>query len=393
MNYLEDVLNRIQQKAYRSPNIQDWQALRQRALELAGDAQTPADCYPAVRMVMEALGDNHSFFIGADEKDTSGPTGRPRTYGLLILAPENVVIEIFPDSAAERAGIRLRDVIEKVNGEDPPRADGPFLRLDRDRPLSLQIRRAGVAEALRFTLEALPLDKSPTPHGRLLREGIGYVELFVQGDPDDRQRYTDAAQDAIRAALGQGARGWIVDLRRNRGGNMWPMLAGIGPLLGEGQVGAFVEHDGPKESWHYISGAAQYADRSSGQLSVVMQASDPVPPLDPQTTPVAVLTSRFTESAGEMTLVAFLGRPNTRTFGESSAGLTTAVGMEELEDGAILGLAMSVCADRSGRVYSGVVAPDEQVSIDWLRYGLDADPVIVAAAEWLSAQAGGEAAD
>jgi C-terminal processing protease CtpA/Prc len=28
--------------------------------------------------------------------------------------------------------------------------------------------------------------------------------------------------------------GWIVDLRNNGGGNMWPMLTGIGSILGEG---------------------------------------------------------------------------------------------------------------------------------------------------------------
>jgi peptidase S41-like protein len=39
-------------------------------------------------------------------------------------------------------------------------------------------------------------------------------------------------------------RGWIVDLRDNRGGNMWPMIAGLGPILGEGVLGAFV---GPGE--------------------------------------------------------------------------------------------------------------------------------------------------
>jgi len=32
--------------------------------------------------------------------------------------------------------------------------------------------------------------------------------------------------------------GWIVDLRGNGGGNMWPMLAGVGPVLGEGVVGS-----------------------------------------------------------------------------------------------------------------------------------------------------------
>ena len=35
--------------------------------------------------------------------------------------------------------------------------------------------------------------------------------------------------------------GWIVDLRGNGGGNMWPMLAGIGPILGEGIAGYFID--------------------------------------------------------------------------------------------------------------------------------------------------------
>src|SRR5688572_20479446 len=35
--------------------------------------------------------------------------------------------------------------------------------------------------------------------------------------------------------------GWIVDVRQNTGGNMWPMLAGVGPVLGEGLAGYFVD--------------------------------------------------------------------------------------------------------------------------------------------------------
>jgi hypothetical protein len=31
----------------------------------------------------------------------------------------------------------------------------------------------------------------------------------------------------------------VVDLRSNSGGNMWPMIAGIGPVVGEGHLGAF----------------------------------------------------------------------------------------------------------------------------------------------------------
>jgi hypothetical protein len=42
--------------------------------------------------------------------------------------------------------------------------------------------------------------------------------------------------------------GWIVDLRGNSGGDMWPMVAGLGPIIGDGVLGAFVAPDGRKET-------------------------------------------------------------------------------------------------------------------------------------------------
>ena len=35
----------------------------------------------------------------------------------------------------------------------------------------------------------------------------------------------------------------MIDLRPNTGDNCWPMLAGIGPLLGEGVCGYFTDRD------------------------------------------------------------------------------------------------------------------------------------------------------
>ena len=49
--------------------------------------------------------------------------------------------------------------------------------------------------------------------------------------------YAKTLQDSIRARDRVGLIGWIVDLRGNSGGNMWPMLAGVGPVLGEGVAG------------------------------------------------------------------------------------------------------------------------------------------------------------
>jgi hypothetical protein len=49
--------------------------------------------------------------------------------------------------------------------------------------------------------------------------------------------------------------GWIIDLRGNVGGNMWPMLAGAGPLLGGIDVG-FFDSGTSKETWFYRCGVA-----------------------------------------------------------------------------------------------------------------------------------------
>ncbi len=87
-----------------------------------------------------------------------------------------------------------------------------------------------------------------------------------------------------------------------------------------------------------------------------------------------------------MPLISFLGRPNTRTFGETTRGQITGVATHELEDGAILGIAGSVAADRTGRVYTAAISPDEPVAVDWFRYARPDDPVIDAARHWLREQ-------
>jgi len=68
---------------------------------------------------------------------------------------------------------------------------------------------------------------------------VGYVRVNAFGGADAAavRAFADSVQDQIRAADGPALAGWIVDLRGNGGGNMWPMIAGVGPVLGEGIAG------------------------------------------------------------------------------------------------------------------------------------------------------------
>jgi carboxyl-terminal processing protease len=195
--------------------------------------------------------------------------------------------------------------------------------------------------------------ENPAPRGKLLLEKTGFIALegFQGYDGDE---YAMAAHQVIRDIDAHSPCGWIVDLRENTGGNMWPMLAGIGPILGEGDVGAFVDSYGNQEIWSYQDGQALLDGRIRNQVSepYELKASSP---------PVAVLTGVNTTSSGEAITIAFRGRSNTRSFGVFTAGFTTSNTPIQLSDGAVINLTTAVVADRTGQTYGDRIYPDEVV--------------------------------
>jgi len=231
-------------------------------------------------------------------------------------------------------------------------------------------------------IAAGPLTPDQEPHGQWLAHGIGYLELphFEASDQAAKQ-YVMLAQDAIRTADQAGTCGWIVDLRNNDGGNMWPMLAGVGPILGEGEVGSFVDPDGVKQVWGYVHGQAQLAGSAIIGAESPYQLKHPLPP-------AAVLTGPVTASAGEAIVVAFRGRPHTPSFGEPTAGVPTANDAFPLSDGALLVLTVAVDADRTGQTYDSAIPPDQPVPVDLSQIGTTADRGMQAAIIWLHDQEG-----
>jgi carboxyl-terminal processing protease len=210
----------------------------------------------------------------------------------------------------------------------------------------------------------------PAVSAPALPADIGYVKIDSFSGADG-QAFATAIQSAIRAQDRDGLVGWVVDLRGNGGGNMWPMLAGIGPVLGAGTVGYFVPPVGDRRRWEYRNGAAT----NNGAT----QASVPNPYEVKRTDPrVAVLTDKRVASSGEAIVVAFRGRPNTRSFGTETCGVPTANAGFTLSDGAVLTLTTSIDADRLFATYNAPIPPDESVpdtavvqrAIDWLRSGL-----------------------
>ncbi|MDQ2717178.1 MAG: S41 family peptidase [Chloroflexota bacterium] len=231
--------------------------------------------------------------------------------------------------------------------------------------------------------QAAALTPDEVPHGQRLSHGIGYLALpHFGGSEQATQQYILLAQHAIRTADQAGTCGWIVDLRINDGGNMWPMLAGVGPILGEGVVGSFVIPGGAKTPWGYSHGQAQLAGSTIIGTPNAYYLKHLLPP-------VAVLTASNTASSGEAIVVAFRGRPQTRSFGEPTHGIPTANAPFTLRDGATLNLTTALDADRTGHTYDSAIAPDQASPVvDPSKIGTPGDPGLRAATTWLHDQEG-----
>lgn len=183
---------------------------------------------------------------------------------------------------------------------------------------------------------------------------VGFVRVpgFI-GSPEEAALYTGVLREILGRLDRKGVCGWIIDLRSNGGGNMWPMLNGLDPLLGKGPFGSF----------RYPAGNMRYWSRVGGKIVDDPKEGDAPPAfsLRGAALPVAVLLSAQTASSGEIVAAALIGRSNLRTFGDPTSGFTTANGVFPLPDGAQLVITTAHIRDRTGHEYKGPIQPDESV--------------------------------
>ncbi|MCY0931284.1 S41 family peptidase [Streptomyces sp. H27-H1] len=219
-------------------------------------------------------------------------------------------------------------------------------------------------------------ESSVLPEARVLPGGIGYLSLPSVVSDAASAAYVRQARAAVRDADGQGARGWIVDLRSNTGGDMWGPLASVGRLLGDGVVGSLVDSDGKRTPWTI----------QDGTPTDYLSTWGPAEPLTHPDPPVAVLTSGRTASAAEAVTIAFRGQERTRSFGQPTRGVPTANDSHRLPDDAMIIPTQAREADRTGHLYDGPIPPDEKIPDDSRNLGNSQDHTLEAAVAWTRAQ-------
>ncbi|OLV17951.1 S41 family peptidase [Deinococcus marmoris] len=380
--YLDGALEIIQKEALYAGRV-DWAQMTRECQKLCADAQTTMDCYPALRHALAALGDGHSFLGEPGWQEII-----PGDFGLTWMG--GVVVELHPQGPAAQAGLRLGDRLLAVNGQAIGAgliAGYPKDVVRTGQSMTVTVQRGDIV------LEAADLPRFTfTPQSSLVRPGVGLLVLPKHGGSGQLSEggtYQSAVQSALLDLASQGATRWIVDLRLNLGGNCYPMLAGLGPLTGEGLLGSFVRGE-QRWPWHYeredrdgVDTAVAFMLEQADQRACEVWVSSRVFPTVSDDVPVAVLLSGMTASSGEVAALSMLGRAGTRTFGQPTRGKTIGNSTHDLPDGAALVISGVLEADRTGQIYDGPIPPDVHIETDWAEFQTAADPVLAAALEWL----------
>lgn len=327
-SYIDSVVNIMRRDALHRNRL-DFDAIRDSIRTRAAGAKTVEDTHPAIRESTSLLDDHHSYFVTAKE-------------------------------VREQFGLSEADIEQGKSGKTPSLEESKLDSLSRT---------LNYAESY------------------LLDAQYGYIKvpsfenLYEQG----MRMFADSLQRSIRKMDTERLRGWIVDLRDNDGGNMVPMISGLGPLLdGDNRFFTVDEAGTPHESAFYSEGGFYIVASDEKREDPILQ-SDISYILKKPGLPIAILTSPKTASSAEAVTAIFADQPNVAIIGSKTNGLTSTNSFNFLPDNSVLNLTIGYYANRNKEIYRQGIEPDIKIeTVNDRDMVLDFDNTVSRAVKWIN---------
>ena len=220
--------------------------------------------------------------------------------------------------------------------------------------------------------------------GRILDDGLAYLRIghFYGGsDLTDHARRIRGVVDSLARRQ---PKGWILDLRTNIGGNMYPMFCGLAPLFDPADLGGD-SRDGEnyRSQWALESGSLLMDGYTV--LSLPVETSHAPFPGGEH---IALLFGRYTASSGEALASSLRSQPGVRSFGEITSGWSTTTGWFPINDSIALVPAVAYFRSPDGTVHRDGVIPDVILIQEPDYATLHADATVTSARAWLLSQLG-----
>lgn len=191
----------------------------------------------ASRGMLSGLDDPYSTLLSGDSYNSFMETTNGEYGGIGVVMGADVdgdirIFNVFPDSAAEKAGIQSGDSILSVDGKGVDElgltGTARAVRGENGTEVTLALSRNGEPITIQVTRSNVSL---PTVLGRMVKENIGYIHIFSfsKHTPDEFKKQLAALKD-------QGCEKLIIDLRMNPGGMIDSVVAVADQILTGGTV-------------------------------------------------------------------------------------------------------------------------------------------------------------
>jgi carboxyl-terminal processing protease len=236
------------------PFWEAWQIIHQQYVDQPVDDTKLME--GAIRGMVDSLGDAHSTYMDPQTyKDANSElAGSYEGIGATVdtSGAYLTVISTFPDSPAEKAGLRSGDQIIAIDQKSMTGINPEVVRQKvlgpAGSPVHLTIERKGEAAALEFDLIRAKITVS-SASGKMLPNGIGYVQITTFGE-----NTTKELKAALSTIMAQNPRGLILDLRDNGGGFLETAVEVVSQFQGTGMVLYEQYGDGTKKPYEVLPG-------------------------------------------------------------------------------------------------------------------------------------------
>ena len=295
----------------------------------------------ALRGLTDALDPHSAYLLPPQVKEYQQGKDQPDMTGLVIgqYSEFAYVIAVVPGSAGEKAGIRVGDIIEYLDGHATRDLDLYDVKsLLRGAPgssieMTLLNRRS---EKLKLTRAVSPV---ASPETRALEQQIGYIKVPILG-----KGQSEAVKKSINESIKRGAQRIILDLRGSAGGDLSEGVAVANLFLKSGTIAKVI-----------------------GRSNKVVAVHEAKPEAAVTDLPVAVIIDRTTAGASEIVASAILENQRGEVIGERTFfGMGAEQELFPLDDGSALLLTTLRYAAPSGKIFmtDGVTPSVEVKRVD-----------------------------
>ncbi|WP_316795784.1 S41 family peptidase [Pedobacter agri] len=165
---------------------------------------------------------------------------------------------------------------------------------------------------------------------------------------DDWNEYVNEFYRQVNLLQKQKPKGWILDIRENFGGMLYPMFAAVAPFLDVANVVGIKDAEGEIDYFNYKNN--KFYEGKQATQNFITKEKKP----KRINSPVAVLIKKKTGSSAEFITAAFVGQKNATLIGENTQGLTSGNQEYRLDDGAFIALTVGNIVNRSGTEYANI---------------------------------------